>query len=141
MMISVILLSMLMVLLSTLNVIRHLICGNNQNWLLNLNLIYKTVWNGAEINLLISVLEKLSQFLLTGLITFITLVDVHMSWLNWFHFLILNTTHYSDRLHHFSVTIPRCYKDVYVNGFFPCTARLWNSLTIECANQLCTNHK
>ena len=32
----------------------------------------------------------------------------------------------------FSVTIPRCYKDVHVNSFFPCTARLWNSLLIEC---------
>ena len=42
------------------------------------------------------------------------------------------STHYSDRLHDFSVTIPRCYKDVYVNSFFPCTARLWNSLLIEC---------
>ena len=38
---------------------------------------------------------------------------------------------YFDRLHDFSVTIPRCYKDVYVNSFFPCTARLWNSLPIE----------
>ena len=26
----------------------------------------------------------------------------------------------------------KCYKDVYVNSFFPCTARLWNSLPIEC---------
>ena len=42
------------------------------------------------------------------------------------------STRYSDRLHGFSVTIPRCYKDVYVNSFFPCTARLWNSLHIEC---------
>ena len=42
------------------------------------------------------------------------------------------STHYSDRLHDFSVTIPRCYKDVYVNSFFPRTARLWNSLPIEC---------
>ena len=41
-------------------------------------------------------------------------------------------SHYSDRLHDFSVTIPRCYKDVYVNSFFPHTARLWNSLPIEC---------
>ena len=41
-------------------------------------------------------------------------------------------THYSDRLHDFSVTIPRCYKDVYVNSFFPGTAQLWNSLPIEC---------
>ena len=41
------------------------------------------------------------------------------------------STRYSDRLHDFSVTIPRCYKDVYVNSFFPRTARLWNSLLIE----------
>ena len=42
---------------------------------------------------------------------------------------------YSDRLHDFSVAIPRCYKDIYVNGyvnFFPGTARLWNPLPIEC---------
>ena len=32
----------------------------------------------------------------------------------------------------FSVTIPRCYKDVYVNRFFPCPARLWNSLPLGC---------
>ena len=42
------------------------------------------------------------------------------------------STRYSDRLRDFSVTIPRCYKDVYVNSFFPRTARLWNSLPIEC---------
>ena len=42
------------------------------------------------------------------------------------------STHYSDRLHDFFVTIPRCYKGVYVNSFFPCTAKLWNSLSIEC---------
>ena len=35
---------------------------------------------------------------------------------------------YSDRLYDFCVTITRCYKDVYVNSFLPCTARLWNSL-------------
>ena len=39
---------------------------------------------------------------------------------------------YSDRLYDFSATIPRCYKDVYVNSFFPCMARLWNSLPIGC---------
>ena len=42
------------------------------------------------------------------------------------------SAHYSDRLHDFSVTIPRCYKGVYVNSFFPRTARPWNSLPIEC---------
>ena len=41
-------------------------------------------------------------------------------------------THYSDRLHDFFVTIPRCYKDLYVNSFFPRTARPWNSLPLEC---------
>ena len=41
-------------------------------------------------------------------------------------------TCYSDRLHDFSVTILMCYKDFYVNSFFSCTARLWNSLAIEC---------
>ena len=42
------------------------------------------------------------------------------------------STCYSDRLHDFSVTVPRCYKDVYVNSFFPHTVRLWNSVPIEC---------
>ena len=42
------------------------------------------------------------------------------------------STHYSDRLHDSAVIIPRYYKDVYVNSFFPHTARLWNSLSIEC---------
>ena len=40
---------------------------------------------------------------------------------------------YSDRLQDFSATVPRCYKDdVYDNSFFPHSARLWNSLPIEC---------
>ena len=34
------------------------------------------------------------------------------------------STHYSDRLYGFSVTIPRCYKGVYVNSFIPRIARL-----------------
>ena len=43
------------------------------------------------------------------------------------------STRYSDRLHDFSVPIPRCYKDIYVKSFFPRTARPWNSLPImEC---------
>ena len=47
------------------------------------------------------------------------------------------STCYSDRLHDFSVTIPRCYKDVCVNSFFPRTAGLWNSLPIECFRLTC----
>ena len=35
------------------------------------------------------------------------------------------STCYCDRLRDFSVTISRCYKDVYVNSFFPRTARLF----------------
>ena len=66
---SIILLSMLMMLLSTSSVIRHLICGNNNIWLLNLNMTCVTLWTGAGSDLLISVLEKLSLFLLTGLTT------------------------------------------------------------------------
>ena len=42
------------------------------------------------------------------------------------------STHYSDRLHDFSFTIPRCYRDIYANSFFPRTARLLTSLPIEC---------
>ena len=68
MMLSVILPSMLMILLSILSVIGHLICGNNLNWLLNLNLIYETRWTGVS-GLLISMLGKRSWFHLTGLIT------------------------------------------------------------------------
>ena len=74
MMLSVILPSMLMILLSTLNLIRHLICGNNLNWLLNLNVIYGTLWTGAGSGLWISMLEKLSQFYLTGLRTLVLLM-------------------------------------------------------------------
>ena len=44
------------------------------------------------------------------------------------------STRYSDRLHDFSVTILRCYKDVYVNSFFPRTA---NSLPVECFPLTC----
>ena len=41
-------------------------------------------------------------------------------------------TRYSDRLHDFSVTIPRCSKDFSVNSLFPCTARLWTFLPKWC---------
>ena len=64
MMLSVLLPSMLMMIL-----LRHLICGNNLNGLLNLNLIYETLWAGARSGLLISILGKLIWFHLTDLIT------------------------------------------------------------------------
>ena len=66
MMLSVILVSMLMILLSTVNVNMRFSCGNNLNWLLNLNLIYKTLWTGSGSGLLIAILEKLTKFCLTS---------------------------------------------------------------------------
>ena len=42
--------------------IRHLICGKNLNWLLNLNLISETLWTGARSGLLMLMLEKLVSF-------------------------------------------------------------------------------
>ena len=74
MMLSVILLSMLMILLSILSVISHLICDNNLNWLLNLNLMYEKLWTGVGSGLLISMLGKLSWLRLTGLITMFLLI-------------------------------------------------------------------
>ena len=60
--------------------------------------------------------------------------------LNWFHILILDGgllviliyCIYSDIYSDFSVTIPRCYKDVYVKSLFLLTARLRNLLPIKC---------
>ena len=72
MMLPVILPFMLMMLLSTLSVTRHLICGNGQNWL-NLNLVYKILWTRTRSGLLISMLEKLKWFHLTGLVTLVLL--------------------------------------------------------------------
>ena len=58
-----------------------------------------------------------------------TLVDVLMNWLNWFHFLILEEGVLVILI---DCMIFRCYKDAYVNSFFPHTDRLRNSLPVEC---------
>ena len=42
------------------------------------------------------------------------------------------STCYSHRLHEFSVTTPRWYKDIHVNSFFPRTTKLWNPVPLEC---------
>ena len=73
MVLCVILLSMLMTLFIT-NVIRHLICRNNYSWLLNVNLIYGTLWTGAGSGLLVSLFEKLNLFCLTGPVTLVLLM-------------------------------------------------------------------
>ena len=73
-MLSLILLSMLMMLFFILSVTRHLIYGNNLNWLLNFNLIYEALWTGVRSGLLILMLGKLSWFCLTSLITMVLLM-------------------------------------------------------------------
>ena len=43
------------------------------------------------------------------------------------------STCYSDRLHDFSVIVPRCLRMfIYLNSFFPCTAKLWNFVCANC---------
>ena len=44
-----------------------------------------------------------------------------------------------DRLHDFSVTIPRCYKYVYVNSFFPRAAFLWTMILVTLILELADN--
>ena len=60
---------------------QRLICGNNLNWFLNLNLIYETLWNGVRNGLLISILGKVNWFYLTGLITIVLLM---LKWMGLF---------------------------------------------------------
>ena len=78
---SKLLLSMLMILLLILSVIRHLMCGEILNWLLNLNLIQEMLWIGARSGLLISMLGKFS---LSHLIRLITLVLLTCKWMGLF---------------------------------------------------------
>ena len=52
---------MLMILLPILSMTRHLIYGNNLNWLLNLNLIYERLWTGVRSGLLISMLVSFDR--------------------------------------------------------------------------------
>ena len=58
MMLPVLLLSILMILVSSLSVIRHLICGSNNGWLLNLNLTFGNLWGCGRSCFQISVLGK-----------------------------------------------------------------------------------
>ena len=65
---------MLVIVIAILSVIRHLICNNNLNWLLNVNLIYETLCIGVRSGLLILMLGKLSWFRLTRLIAMVLLM-------------------------------------------------------------------
>ena len=40
----------------------------------------------------------------------------------------VRSTRYSNRLYDLTLTISRYYNDVYIDSFFPCSARLWNFL-------------
>ena len=63
----------------------------------------------------------------------ITWVDVHLDCLSLFQFLILKRgLSIGLQIALFFVNIPRCDNDIYVKNFFPQTARIWNSLSIEC---------
>ena len=65
--------------------------------------------------------------------TGITLIDVFQNWLDWFCFLLLEgglLVILIDCMIFF-VTIPKGYKDVYLNSFFPGIARFSNSLHIR----------
>ena len=68
------LLFLLMIIPSTLSMSKHLICVNNQNWLLGLNLTYETQWTVARSGLSISELEKLSLLRLIGLVALVLLM-------------------------------------------------------------------
>ena len=57
-----------------LSAIRHLICSNNYNWILNLNLINETLWTRVRSSLLISMLRKLNWFRLTSLTALVLLM-------------------------------------------------------------------
>ena len=60
----------------------------------------------------------------------ITLVDVQ-SQLVLLPYFSGRSTRYSDRLHDFSATFPRCYKYLYDNSFFSLTGKSWHYLPIE----------
>ena len=64
----------------------------------------------------------------------ITLIDVHLNYMNWFYFLILGAGPLVILIGCLISLAPfaRFYNDVYVNSFFPRTPKLWSSLPAEC---------
>ena len=60
----------------------------------------------------------------------IILVNIHLNYLSWFHFLILEVSLLVILIDCMIFLSP--FKDVYVNSLFPYTARLRNSLPVEC---------
>ena len=62
MILAEILLFMFMIILANLSVIKHMICGSNKSWLLNLHLTYKALHTWAGSGLLISLQEDSISF-------------------------------------------------------------------------------
>ena len=96
---------------------------------------YKNEYAGL---LVVHLLPLLNTWLIVKILpevfsTGITLVDVLQNWVNWFHFLLLEGGALVILINciifcqHFWI-IQRCY----ANSFFSFTARLRNSLLIEC---------
>ena len=42
------------------------------------------------------------------------------------------STRYVDSIHNLAVSIPRLWKEIYANSFFPCIIRQWNFLPAYC---------
>ena len=64
----------------------------------------------------------------------VTLVHIHLNWLNWFHFFFLfggPLVVLIDWMIFLSLFLD-VYRNVFFNCFFPYTARLWNFLPAEC---------
>ena len=150
MILSVILLSILMILLSTQNVIR--ICSETTSitgfwpWIWSTR-YWRHVWAGAH-SYYLKLLDKLQKWICrTDGPSLAASLDPlghcqNVSTLTLFYgyyfgrysfepaqliplsYFRRSSARYSDRLHDFSVTIPRWYKNIYVNSFFPRTARL-----------------
>ena len=68
------------------------------------------------------------------------MVDVHLNYHNWFHFLILEEgllVIVVDCMV-FSATVPRCYKDLCVNSFFLAQLGMLSyRMPVECFSLIC----
>ena len=63
----------------------------------------------------------------------ITLVNVHLNWLNWFHLLILQRGLFIILVDSMFFLLPFLnVTKMWISSFFPHTASTWNSLPIEC---------
>ena len=62
----------------------------------------------------------------------LSLKDVYLNYMNWFLVLVLVKGLLVTllTLHIFCVIITRCYKDVYINIFFPHTANSWHCFSL-----------